>query len=718
MEKDVVSQFIKIAISWCVENEDQPLLHKIFDLKKYYDHKDILSKEEKWNISDTFFEFAKQLWEKRDFQELENYSSITDQIKELKSEDWCVPDMDQLKKLSEDYSEEKDEDRKSFIWAVGFSELYQFEVALELCEEILDNIPADSELAIEIRQTMLGWYDDCDADETKVLENCKVLAAVLADPEEKEKMVRQILLRSLHDLPFLSEFLSKNDDARWWALICNEYLIFGDELIELYEKVNPKCILPAKVYSDLVNGYQEAEKFDTADIILEQFKQHYPVEFEAGDYKVKSLISKGSFEEALSLIEQKEISENHYILKGKILCNLERYEESINSFKQCGESALYSSIQYIVIDYLFLSRLDDAVNFSIKCFENDESFIWYLSHWIGSCDPGKDFLVKLLSAIETKPRTRKDPSYFQEMYNYILDLTNALQPEERGTVRFDLLRTYVIVSSIKSQLRVDLHTVNSIFHYSTEKSLKYLPAYSDKIGGSPFRMGNVAYLNDPEEGKVFGRIVGEKEDPADDFKYRNAYLASFSLKSDSLPMWVQYADDAKGCCYEIDTTPFLYNREYELEDHIINSSYGKKHKLNPVGYTLYRVHYYDDKKEDEITDTCKMLQEHIEALRPWRKKKKIDNLLNELLDSVRYLFKDPSYQAEEEIRIVKIDYDNKRKIDTSGEGLPRLFVEIEIPLVFKKIILGPKTTDIKQKATYLKCCKNVKNVCKSKIKYV
>lgn len=35
-----------------------------------------------------------------------------------------------------------------------------------------------------------------------------------------------------------------------------------------------------------------------------------------------------------------------------------------------------------------------------------------------------------------------------------------------------------------------------------------------------------------------------------------------------------------------------------------------------------------------------------------------------------------------------------------------------------RVILGPRATDIKKKATYLSCCKNVGRIEKSKIKYV
>lgn len=723
MKKDTSNHFIDIAVDWCVRNDNYSLSRKIMAATIFSQKTDNPLEQEKEDYSEIFFEFARELWIKRDLQEIEKLVSITAQselITEFEENGWDLPDMNRLNQLGKEFSEEADENRKRFIWALGFSELYYYETTIELCEEILDNIPVNSELAIEIRLTLNDLFDYCDVDSAKALNNCKILSEILMDPEEKEKIVKQILLMSSHDVSFLCEFLKKNDDTKWWALISNGYLLFGEDLVDLYEKVSPRCVLPEKVYSELAKTYQLENKFDKADAILNRFKHDYPDEFEEGAYEVKSLISKELFEDALSLIEKKGESEKYHVYKGRILCGLKKYEESLAAFMKCGNPNIHESLQWMVIDYLELGKSEDAKKLCLEFYKKEASFILYLQTWIRSCSLGKDFLVELLSIIEGNPEAQKYSLLDEEkIYNYIFYITEPLKGNEKGQVRFDLLRVYECVCYIRNILRLDILSNKSVYHYSKEKSLKYLPAYSNKYGGSPFRMGNVAYLNDPEEGKVFGRIVGQEEDPLDDLKYRNAYLASFCLKADSLPMWVQYADDARGCCYEIDTTPFPYFGKDNLENHIINSYFGKNDKNNSKGHSIYKVYYYDETQEDDdVIRCCKWLWEHVESLRPWRNKKKIDIIINELLDSIRYLFKDSSYKTEEEVRVIQIDYDNKRKIDISDEGVPKFYIELETPLYFNSIMFGPKATNVKTKAAYLRCCRNVGEVSKSKIKYV
>ncbi len=67
---------------------------------------------------------------------------------------------------------------------------------------------------------------------------------------------------------------------------------------------------------------------------------------------------------------------------------------------------------------------------------------------------------------------------------------------------------------------------------------------------------------------------------------------------------------------------------------------------------------------------------------------------------------------------MSIDYDNQKKIDTSYENVPHLYMQMDIPLVINDVILGPKTTGVKEKVAYLRNCTNVKNVSMSTIKYV
>lgn len=135
--------------------------------------------------------------------------------------------------------------------------------------------------------------------------------------------------------------------------------------------------------------------------------------------------------------------------------------------------------------------------------------------------------------------------------------------------------------------------------------------------------------------------------------------------------------------------------------------------------SLYKVFYYGTENDDkEIITLCKLVGYHLKTLESAMDNRKINRIIIELLDSIRYLFKDQAYKAEEEVRIVQVDYYGEKKIDTTTGNIPRFYMELQEPLHFNRIMLGPKAVNIKEKVTYLCNCSNVEKVVKSKIKYV
>ena len=72
---------------------------------------------------------------------------------------------------------------------------------------------------------------------------------------------------------------------------------------------------------------------------------------------------------------------------------------------------------------------------------------------------------------------------------------------------------------------------------------------------------------------------------------------------------------------------------------------------------------------------------------------KLFEVVNEILDEIRYLFKSADYSYESELRILKyvpLEADNEKiKINDSGE-VAKIYIERDNPIKIEEVIFGPK----------------------------
>lgn len=325
---------------------------------------------------------------------------------------------------------------------------------------------------------------------------------------------------------------------------------------------------------DLFDAYLLEEEYQKAKNILEIVNRNYNDEYLVGIMKIRLFILGNEWQDALENVEiMKEIypeKEELLVYKGKILYHKQEYNGALGCFDNCiEEKNKVRTIEYCISSKLLLGREQEAIDNFLECYRQYESAASdYLTHWIATNQMGETFLVKVLESLQV---TKYEQPYYASDINlqdYILRVTEKLSKGERGKIRYHLIRLYLCINNIKSNLAIE---TDEVYHYSREYSLKYLPKYSEGIGGSKLRLSNVAYLNDPAEGKTFFEML-EKECMIentdellriqDDFKYENTFLVSFSAREDFLPLWVQYADDGKGCCYAIDSRKF---KRYEKD---------------------------------------------------------------------------------------------------------------------------------------------------------
>ena len=137
------------------------------------------------------------------------------------------------------------------------------------------------------------------------------------------------------------------------------------------------------------------------------------------------------------------------------------------------------------------------------------------------------------------------------------------------------------------------------------------------------------------------------------------------------------------------------------------------------GIGIYKVCY--DAKEDSLEkeiDSIKLAFEKIKE-KDDERKKYLSSALN-LIDDIRYLFKESDYSYENEYRIIK-SYEGKESeiftSDSSNSVIPGLYVYIDKELKYSKIKLGPKCDDIDFVAPYIKYVDPNIEVTQSEISY-
>lgn len=178
-------------------------------------------------------------------------------------------------------------------------------------------------------------------------------------------------------------------------------------------------------------------------------------------------------------------------------------------------------------------------------------------------------------------------------------------------------------------------------------------------------LNNAIYLNDPREGQLFDEIFKDKTGSELSTKPINhTYILSLSSESNELlPMWVQYADDGKGCRIEFDTTNLNFH---------------------PVAYSS---RFDTNTNANEYKD---IFQQYL--LENWDKKSPEYLYLKDMYSNYRFYFKDEAYKTEAEIRFTQsvLPQLAKEHPVRKNELFPRLYCETPYPLTIKSVMLGPK----------------------------
>lgn len=332
----------------------------------------------------------------------------------------------------------------------------------------------------------------------------------------------------------------------------------------------------------------------------------------------------------------------------------------------------------------------------------------------------------LKSLVESYIKNSMEDTDDKKCYNILsklLEQTNFDQlKSELETIKNEYLEIIsTSVKNIKDTLRYSQITaVNSFIHYTSLNTLKFLLYKSDNEKNDSnksdenenypkLRLSNARQMNDPNEGYTLFKHIGiEKNDlPKTDYDPSPFFFASMTQTGngqnldDSLPMWKQYGDDAKG----INLT---YHSDYIQ-------------KLMDDGIEIYKVCY--NVKEDLLEEEINAIESAFNEIKNYgddKEKEAIFLSALNLIDDIRYLFKDADYSYENEYRIIK-SYEGKENdifiCENSNSVIPGLYAYIDKELKYSKIKLGPKCDDIDFVAPYIKFVDRNIEVTKSQISY-
>ena len=263
-------------------------------------------------------------------------------------------------------------------------------------------------------------------------------------------------------------------------------------------------------------------------------------------------------------------------------------------------------------------------------------------------------------------------------------LIKGKKKEEKTTVQdYELLWFMVRIINAK---RTHFKPVNeNVFHYTSIFALEKLTQKNAK-----FRLSNVAYLNDPEEGKLLLSLARNAlsehfvgwdflNQEIAEIAPRESFVGSFTIcrsHDESLPMWFQYGDAGKGCRIEFDTSKFegeVYQVEYQTEN---MEDYIKQLKSILIEFkNEYGISDYNDNPVFSFAEA--------------------------MLQQASYLCKDEHYKHENEARIViflPLTKALEEEFIRPEESFPRLFTEIDLSdtLKIKGVTFGPKTSNIEK----------------------
>ena len=467
------------------------------------------------------------------------------------------------------------------------------------------------------------------------------------------------------------------------------------------------CYVSIMQFEKAYKAFKEATEIDS-DYAIAYNNWAYTIAVEC-DTLPKGDIRQQKLQEALAYINdaiQLNVSDVSFISnRAFIEYELGQYKQVIRDFKRAKEiSKKYADISTIIkltIDSRIMLSIDFPEQYHIDFVDLYDDLCHIYNNEIGV-----------------------DRFYFEalDVYNKIHSYENA---ENVKAVTSELMLLEFYIKELMASIAVR-NPYQKIYYYTSMDSLQKL--LSDENATVNYRLPifSANHMNDPSEGqeleKAFFQYVGDKLmvqdlfnhcDKFSDEKRRRleaefTFLKAFTKNDDSLPMWVHYANEGKGCCVKVNSR-FFTNFDSDLSDN------EKTLTSNPFdyGYCLYEILYIQDGKiantvpnrvkelYANIFDKISLLSSiYVNLCQDARKA--VIFALSKIINKLRYLFKSIDYIYEQEMRIVlnrplsdlkRDDIDIQMTSSTTENPIPKVFIYTDKSLSIEEIILGPKVNE-------------------------
>ena len=227
----------------------------------------------------------------------------------------------------------------------------------------------------------------------------------------------------------------------------------------------------------------------------------------------------------------------------------------------------------------------------------------------------------------------------------------------RESEKIEAFAIYINLLNIVSKIRLELfytskELASGVAHYTSLRTLENLSKSKSR-----FRLYNADYMNDPEEGQVFFKIMNNeyginvKKDFYEnkDKSYRSpAYIGSFVLfeGEDKLSLWRTYGkheteEEAGAClifndkqCFS-ESMPYQYGRMTEsLQTTDVIKSDAKKDHNDVQKLALYKI-YYQEESDDELKKELQKLRDQLKNTEEIINNELQENKIKEKLEILR-----------------------------------------------------------------------------------
>lgn len=378
--------------------------------------------------------------------------------------------------------------------------------------------------------------------------------------------------------------------------------------------------------------------------------------------------------------------------KSFILSEKEEYEKACKCLKEALENS------------------DDE----IKRESNFNTHLWILMKYL-SLNPEKFGMVKQIIEQLYQKYDYKIPQCYREIISFMHSEMEKLQHEiEYNQLYINLLKLSFYTQEIWHKTKIQDTSQYDILYYTKINNLKLL-LEDESLSKCKYRMPlfHVYHMNDPQEGKVLLSLLGkaekiktnadEKQRDRIQYEEKHIYLKSFfcypkakDMNNDVkefLPMWVQYGDDAEGCCV------------------ILNNKTFKKKSLRKVIYLSDSGECGDSEIEDLLKNLMDSYKQLIGICNKLIKKKtvdtefgiKVENLMTNSISQILYVFKHESYKHENEARLIenRTYEDSMDDLKVISGNVPKVFIYDNQQTYIEEIILGARVKNPEDYVPYI-----------------